>query len=400
MKTGTKRLWLVLIALLAAASILTIACGDDDDDSDTDGDDDDDDDDDDSGDDDDDDEAVDLEWTVTTIDSDGDVGSYNAIAQASTGTLYISYFDATNGQLKLATDASGSWETSVVDDEGTCGEYSSIAVDESGAVHIAHYDSDDTGALRYATDATGDWVTETVQDGAGLYASIAVDDAGSVTIAHVDVDEAEFRVSTNATSDWVTEAVDTADTDWSVFSDTSLVVDGDGKAHAVYHLSDDGDTAENDVLYATNASGAWVTETVDSAENTEITYGSLALGDDGAAHVAYYYHGYGQYYSALMYATNAGGSFASEPVEWSEFNGTYNSIGTDGGRPYISYFDLYNGAVKFATPGTDEWAVTVVDSGTVGQGTALVVEDSGHMHVSYYDQGNGDLKYAAGVPAE
>jgi hypothetical protein len=51
--------------------------------------------------------------------------------------VHISYYDATNDDLKYATNASGSWVFQPVDTAGYVGEYTSIALDSNNNVHIS-----------------------------------------------------------------------------------------------------------------------------------------------------------------------------------------------------------------------------------------------------------------------
>jgi hypothetical protein len=97
-------------------------------------------------------------WVAETVDSDGDVGSYTSIAMDSLDYVHISYYDATNDDLKYATNASGSWVTETVDSAEDVGRYTSIALDSSDNVHISYYD-DTNGDLKYATNVTGSWMT-------------------------------------------------------------------------------------------------------------------------------------------------------------------------------------------------------------------------------------------------
>ncbi len=57
-------------------------------------------------------------WTISTIDSTGTSGQYTSIAVGTSGAAYISYQDNTNGDLKYATNVSGSWGTSTLDSTG------------------------------------------------------------------------------------------------------------------------------------------------------------------------------------------------------------------------------------------------------------------------------------------
>jgi len=63
--------------------------------------------------------------------------------------VYISYYDAIKGDLKLARRDGSVWIIQTVDSSGDVGQYSSLALDAKGCPHISYYDAthDD---LRYA----------------------------------------------------------------------------------------------------------------------------------------------------------------------------------------------------------------------------------------------------------
>ena len=80
-----------------------------------------------------------------TLDSTGDVGVSVAMTADAAGHLHVSYVDATNRDLKYASDASGSWQTYVIDGarsvSGILGSppgYTSIGVSSTGRVHISY----------------------------------------------------------------------------------------------------------------------------------------------------------------------------------------------------------------------------------------------------------------------
>lgn len=66
-----------------------------------------------------------------------DVGKYTSMAMNG-DDVYIAYYDATAGALKLAIRASGVWSTQVVDDDGDCGAHASITLSADGAPVIAY----------------------------------------------------------------------------------------------------------------------------------------------------------------------------------------------------------------------------------------------------------------------
>ena len=74
------------------------------------------------------------------------MGYYTSIAIDSNDAVHISYYDTTNVDLKYATCSSGctsasNWDNVSVDTTGDVGRYSSIAIDSNDAVHISYYDA-------------------------------------------------------------------------------------------------------------------------------------------------------------------------------------------------------------------------------------------------------------------
>jgi hypothetical protein len=133
-------------------------------------------------------------WTISTIDSVGNVGSRTSIAIDSNDAVHISYHDVTNGDLKYATDQTGSWANTTVDSVGTVGKYTSIAIDSNDVVHISYYDATNKD-LKYASN-----MQSSIQTGVGNVirfidrdtkvghegTSIAVDSNGDVHISYHD----------------------------------------------------------------------------------------------------------------------------------------------------------------------------------------------------------------------
>ena len=140
-------------------------------------------------------------------------------------------------------------------------------------------------------------------------------------------------------------------------------------------------------VVANSAFGAWGTATVDSTGNTG-QYTSIAVGTSGAAYISYR----DVTNDALMYATNVSGSWVTTAVGATLMQ--YTSIAVDSsGKAYISYYD--GTALKYATNASGSWVTTTVDSsGIVGEYTSIALDSSGKAYISYYDNINYSLKYA------
>jgi len=406
------RIQLMVFLLLFIVALVSVSCSDDDDDDTAGGDDDtatdddaSDDDDNDTGaddddivtDDDDDDETPVYTWSAETVDDVGEVGAYSSLALDDAGRAHIAYYDATNTALKYAVTDEKIWPSETVDDDGEVGQYSSLALDDSGNAVIAYYDAADDGYLKVATNASGVWATERVATAAGLYVSLALDSTGAAHISHVDATAQELLYTTDASGSWVTTTVESLGTDWSLITNTSLALDGNDRPHIGYHPLYQGTDNDNQMRYARNLTGTWDFQTIVSEASTEISNGSLAVDGIGNVHACYYYHGWGQYSSALKYATNRTGSWVSTAVEWAGTVGKYTDLVADEAAvPHISYYSMTEGAVKYAVLFNENWFYTVVDSGNVGANTSLAVENGNLVQISYQDLGNLDLKFAVG----
>lgn len=88
-------------------------------------------------------------WTpIQAVDSVGDVGGYTSIAIGTDGFVHIAYFDYLNGNLKYARYTGSSWEVKTIDSSGNVGYYATLTLDSNNLPHIAYYD-DTAKDLKY-----------------------------------------------------------------------------------------------------------------------------------------------------------------------------------------------------------------------------------------------------------
>ncbi|MFM7200909.1 MAG: MopE-related protein [Myxococcota bacterium] len=105
----------------------------------------------------------------------------NDVKVLPNGDLVVAYSDSASADLRFASYSSGTgWTTALVDATGTTGRYPSMAIDASRYVHIAYYDATNAD-LKYASNAAGFWATSTVDVGGtvGENPSIAIDSTGT-----------------------------------------------------------------------------------------------------------------------------------------------------------------------------------------------------------------------------
>jgi hypothetical protein len=287
-------------------------------------------------------------WETEVVDTGDCSGVYNSLAIDSNGKAHISYDDHINYNLKYATNASGSWVVETVDSTGIAGWYNSLALDSNDKVHISYYGD---GNLKYATNASGSWITETVDTTGGSDTSLALDSNDKVHISYRNTLDYDLKYATNAIYSWSIETVDSTVPESEFISlDTSLALDSNDKVHISYH-----DVSHDNLKYATNASGSWVKEILDSAGRVG-SYNSLAIDSDDKVHISYYGNG------KLKCANNVYGTWITESID--NTSGFDTSIALDANnKVHISYHDGVNGDLKYALqyceiPDSDEDCVS------------------------------------------
>jgi hypothetical protein len=165
-----------------------------------------------------------ADWSTVTVDSEGNVGDYTSIAVDPSGDPVISYRDLTNTALKFAIcdlsasanancDQTADWATVTVESDGSMGVYSAIAIDADGNPMVSHHDATNT-ALKFAAcdlaasangncDQTADWTSDTVDlaGSVGRLSSVAVNAAGNPVISYPDDTNGDLKFATTSPGD-------------------------------------------------------------------------------------------------------------------------------------------------------------------------------------------------------
>ena len=117
-------------------------------------------------------------WETTVIDETATkVGLYSDIDLDSDGNPHISYFDATNNQIKYAKFDGISWTITVTSSVGSDSSHTAVAIDDLDRAHIAYRNSNN-GKLELASWNGIDWtIMPQYSGGTGLtdYSNVEID---------------------------------------------------------------------------------------------------------------------------------------------------------------------------------------------------------------------------------
>jgi hypothetical protein len=83
-------------------------------------------------------------WFVQQVDVSYNTGAYSSLAFNSYNQPYISYYDASQGALKIATQQGNYWDIHTIDDGSKdIGRYTNLAIDKDDRVHVTYQNTTD-----------------------------------------------------------------------------------------------------------------------------------------------------------------------------------------------------------------------------------------------------------------
>lgn len=144
-----------------------------------------------------------ITWNITTIDSPTNLLAYNnSLAIDSHHHVHITYYETTgvNGELKYATNASGSWVVSTIDNTADVGRQSIIKVDGQDGLHVFYLDWTSQKG-RYAVNSQGVWMKTTMREADSIGAcSMVLDSIGRAHVSYFDATNSTLKYATTVTS--------------------------------------------------------------------------------------------------------------------------------------------------------------------------------------------------------
>lgn len=331
---------------------------------------------------------------LSVVDSAGEVGNQPAIALGADSYPVISYWDQTNGFLKVAkcgnATCNGGNVITTVDGRATTGQYGSIAVGNDGLPVISYQDvtgqnlmvakcgnaSCSSGNTLNAVDVTGD---------VGQYTSMAFGLDGFPVIAYRDGTNSALKLlkcgNASCSSNNIISVVDTSVN----IQHTSIVVGADG--YPIISYRDNNTQGLKVVRCGTVACSAGNTVTAVDSQGDVGHYNSMEIGVDGLPVISYR-----QSDTQDLKVVKCGNSACSNGNQFSVVDSegfvgadTSIAIGPDG-KPVISHFDNTsdNGHLKVAkcattncSPFYGKGLAYIINQGsnTAPQGTVSVIDD-------------------------
>lgn len=237
---------------------------------------------------------------------------------------------------------------------------------------------------------------ETLVTGVDACCGIAVSDVNEVSIAYYDEASGGLILLTNESGSWTSTVVDSAPYYSRV--NTMVLAYHNGKTHILYSVEHDVDDERTYTYlqYATNKSGTWSQETVETGDSidhsTHTQFIDLGMVIDGSdfAHITYEDYFKDSYSSQylLYYTTNTSGT-------WNDTNLAYDTATYYGASialnssdaPHIAYYDSSASSVKLTSLSGSTWSSETIASTTLSASThaltALTFDSSDHPYVVY-----------------
>ncbi len=352
--------------------------------------------------------------TITSPDTDGDVGKWTSLALDASGHPVVSYNDWTNHDLKVMhcddPNCSGSDESiTSPDSEGDVGYAPSLALDALGNPVVAYCGgANNSLKVLHCNDpnCSGGDESVTSPDTSGdgcAYSSLALDASGNPAVSYYAGGDLKVLHCNDPSCSGGDESITSPDTDGTVGRENSLVLDGAGNPVVSYcddthrHLK---------VLHCNDPNCGGGDESITSPDMVGWVgrYTSLAL--DGSGNPVVSYQDWINMALKILHCNDPNCGGGDESITSPDMVGGFDhriqyehtSLTLDAsGSPVVSYHEI-NKTLKILRcndpncSGGDESITSPDSASATGWYTSVALDALGNPVVSYYDASNRDLK--------
>lgn len=326
-------------------------------------------------------------WDINTLDYNLEVGAGTAIVIDNNNNPHIIYGDTKNEAMKALAWTGSDWNTEMVEQlEISDYTFVSLIIDSNDYLHVAYYD-DVNCNIHYGKLTENGWDVEIIADYERVVGivSLALDSNNWPYITYMATDgQKTLKYTTWTGTSWISEVIETLDNTSEIAP--SIYLDSDDNIHIVYCHAKFVDyiLQEGNIKHARKESTGWNIEIID---NSSFTIPSLVLDSNNQAHVIYQ-----DEIQTLKYARHNNNYWNITSVD--ENAGLESSLILDSNdNPHIAY--CADNKLKYAQC-VGVWKAEIVDSTAFDVGfISLAIDDDGNLHISYFDTLRGDLRYAS-----
>lgn len=229
-----------------------------------------------------------VAWTAETADATYTTGYYPSLKFDASDRAVITYYSKTSADLKLAlrspTMTPATWTLSTIDSAGDVGRYSSLALNPTTGRWAVGYENTGLGTFKYAEQTSKGWGVVTVDAatrGGGGYISLAFSSAGKASMSYYDAYNADLKLASFSGVKWSTTAVASKN---SVGLYTQLQLDDAGRADILYYSrSADGvfRAKHNGTAWEYSSlntlGGRWISRALDAQGSQTVVYMNGAM---------------------------------------------------------------------------------------------------------------------------
>jgi hypothetical protein len=333
-------------------------------------------------------------WTITTIDSGGDVGRCSDVQIDASGDLHVCYLRYDNHTLKLVSRVAGVWGTpTVIDASGTVDGYAAVAVGADAQKRIA-YRRSDQGAQWYAgPEGIHTWTMEAVVQTGDVGRGLTVLQRSSTeyAVAYRNETQGALQFVRNLDGVWQTPLT----VDPGPGRGTNLDITyrpGVGYAFSEYDAANGAALLADPVLHAPG----WSIEPATASADNLGQQLKLLSTSDGGVIAAYKNATRG----SLEYVKRLGGVWSAPvTVDPGPNRGNYFALAERFGAGLsFSEYDATNGAQLFLDPvlHSDPWVIhaATTSEDDLGRGLSLMMTPDGVMAAAFRDETLGALMHA------